>query len=128
MRSHSSHKITFVKKHYKSNVGVTNFLLNLGIYARASVSFIESFFKRKKKISRTVSNKNKFLLIGDPFSASEAENSIKQNFSNASIRKLQSLQSLSMQQDEFDEIAADADSKTIDQKRICSQEMLRRLN
>jgi GT2 family glycosyltransferase len=93
----------FVKKHYQSSAWITSFFLRTGIYARASVSFISSMITRKKNY-RGVSSKNKLLLIGDPFSAAEAEKIIKQNFSDATIRKLQSLQSLPMQEDEFDEI------------------------
>ena len=95
--------IVFVRKHYKSNAWLTGFLLHTGIYLRAFASFIASPFKRKK-IYRNEIDKNKFLLIGDPFSAAEAENIITKNFQNVEIRKLQSLQSLSEQENKFDKI------------------------
>jgi len=94
--------MVFVKKHY-NNAWLTNFTLHAGIYLRAFASFITSPFKRKK-IYRKEIDKNKFLLIGDPFSAAEAENIINKNFQNVSIKKLQSLQSLSGQENEFDKI------------------------
>jgi N-acetylglucosaminyl-diphospho-decaprenol L-rhamnosyltransferase len=93
----------FVKKHYKGSASVMNFLLHAGIYLRASASFIASPFKRKKSY-RNEKSINKFLLIGDPFSAAEAENIIKKYFADAGIKKLQALQSLSIQEDVFNKI------------------------
>jgi hypothetical protein len=96
--------VVFVKKHYKNNAWLLNFLLHSGIYIRAFASFIASPVKGRKKIYRNEIDENKFLLIGDPVSAAEAENILKKKYTNAAIKKLQLLQSLSLQDDVFNKV------------------------
>jgi N-acetylglucosaminyl-diphospho-decaprenol L-rhamnosyltransferase len=95
----------FVKKHYSTgNAWMIKVLLNTGIYMRAFVSLIASPFKHPEKNRREETTKTNFLLVGDPLSAAEAANVIKQRMPEATIKKLQSLHSLTMEPAEFSEI------------------------
>jgi len=95
----------FVKKHYNSGTArLINILLNAGIYIRAFVSLIESPFKRRKKIQGHEDARLNVLLVGDPVSVAEANNIIKHNRPEATIKNIQSLHSLSMQQNKLAEI------------------------
>jgi GT2 family glycosyltransferase len=94
---------TFVRKHY-SSMGLMNFMLHAGIFVRRIASFVTSPLKKKSRPYKSGSDRKKFLLVGDPFSASEAENIIKKNFHEAAIKKLQSLRSLSPDENEYREM------------------------
>lgn len=93
----------FVKKHFRGKAPIMKLLLQIGIYVRAAVSFAVSPHKRKR-INTDPDNKNKFLLVGDPFSAAEAEIIVKRNFKNSSIKRLQSLQSLAIEEYDVEKI------------------------
>ena len=95
----------FVKKHYSSgNAKLIKILLNMGINIRAFLSLIASPFKDSKKIQGRESGGTDILLVGDPISAAEAGNIIKNYMPDVAIKKLQSLRSVSIESDQFSEI------------------------
>lgn len=95
----------FVKKHYGSgNAQMIKILLNTGIYIRAFISLVAAPFKHRKKIQANEADTLNLLLVGDPISAAEAASIIRQNMPAATIKKLQSLHSLSMESDHSAEI------------------------
>src|SRR4030095_12721967 len=93
----------FVKKHYGNNAWMIRILLTTGIYIRAFISLVTYLFKHQRKIRGDEPAITNIILAGDPISVAEADNIIKHNLPEATIKKLQSLHSLS-RQDKFAEI------------------------
>jgi N-acetylglucosaminyl-diphospho-decaprenol L-rhamnosyltransferase len=95
----------FVNKHYgNGQPRLIKILLNTGIYIRASVSLNTSPFKHQKKNQNGESGRTNVLLVGDPISAIQAGNIIRNNMPDVAIKKLQSLHSLPTESNQYAEI------------------------